>query len=208
MKDVGVRAQKAELTKMPAVIREVSDEKLLELALIENIQRQELNAIEEAKAYQRLIDEAGLTQEMVSKQVGKSRTFVTNYLRLLKLPKEVLAFVEHGKLSVGHARALLMLEDSDSQFELAKNIIGMSLSVRATEKAVKRLVKGETQTVVPKEAKPKKDANIKNAEKKLRRHFGTQVKISPDKDGLSGKVEFEYYGDADLDRIYKMLIGS
>lgn len=201
-------AQRAEMIKIPAIIKEVSDEKLLEIALIENIQRQELNAVEEARAYQMLIDEAGLTQELVSNQVGKSRTFVANYLRLLKLPKGILSFVEEDKLSVGHARALLMLEDSSSQIELAKKIIGKSISVRDTEKAVKRIVKGETKTVVQKETKPQKDANIKNAEKKLRRHFGTQVKILPDKDGLSGTVEFEYYGEADLDRIYNLLIGK
>lgn len=201
-------AQRAELDKIPAVIKDISDEKLLEIALVENIQRQELNPIEEAKAYQRLIDEVGLTQEIVSKQVGKSRTFVTNYLRLLRLPKEILNFVENNKLSVGHARALLILDDESSQMDLAKNIISMSLSVRDTEKAVKRITRGTTQSIIKKEVTPKKDANIKNAEKKLRRHFGTQVKISPDKDGLSGKIEFEYYGEADLDRIYNILMKS
>lgn len=201
-------AQRAELDKIPAVIKEVTDEKLLELALVENIQRQELNAIEEAHAYRRLIDEVGLTQEMVAKQVGKNRTFVTNYLRLLRLPKEILKFVEEDKLSVGHARALLMVEDGQSQIELAKNIIRMSLSVRETEKAVKRLTKRATQTPLKTKDKPKQDANLKNAEKKLRRHFGTQVRITSDRDGLSGKIEFEYYGEADLDRIYNLLIGK
>lgn len=199
-------AQKAELDKIPSVIREVSDDKLLEIALIENIQRQELNPIEEAKAYQKLIKDVGLTQEMVANQVGKNRSFVANYLRLLKLPKEVLRFVEENKLSVGHARALIMLEEKDSQIELAKNIIGMSLSVRDTEKAVKRITQGKSKSVVKTKIKPKKDANVKNAEKKLRRHLGTQVKINPDNDGLSGKIEIEYYGDADLDRIYNLLI--
>jgi ParB family chromosome partitioning protein len=201
-------AQKAELDKIPAVVREVSDEKLLELALVENIQRQELNAIEEARAYERLIDEIGLTQEMVARQVGKNRTFVTNYLRILKLPKEILKFVEDSKLSVGHARALLMLENDQSQIELAKNIIGNGISVRDTEKAVRRIAKGVTQKKVKSETKPNKDANVKNAEKKLRRHFGTQVRITPAKDGLSGKIEFEYYGEADLDRLYSILIGK
>ncbi len=199
-------AQKAELDKIPAVVRDVSDDKLLEIALIENIQRQELNPIEEAKAYQKLIDDVGLTQEMVANQVGKNRTFVTNYLRLLKLPQEILSFVEGNKLSVGHARALIMLENKDSQIELAKNIIGMSLSVRDTEKAVKRITQGETKPVKKTKIKPKKDANVKSAEKKLRRHLGTQVKINPDGDGLSGKIEIEYYGEADLDRIYNLLI--
>lgn len=201
-------AQKAGLDKIPAVVRKVSDDKLLEIALIENIQRQELNPIEEAKAYQKLIDDIGLTQEMVANQVGKNRTFVTNYLRLLKLPNEILKYVEENKLSVGHARALIMLEDKNSQIELAKNIIGMSLSVRDTEKAVKRISQGNSQTVAKTKVTPKKDANVRNAEKKLRRHFGTQVKITPDKDGLSGKIEIDYYGEADLDRIYNLLINK
>ncbi len=198
-------AQKAELDKIPAVVREISDDKLLEIALIENIQRQELNPIEEANAYQKLIEDFGLTQEIVANQVGKTRTFVTNYLRLLKLPKEILKLVEENKLSVGHARALIMLETKNSQIELANKIISMALSVRDTEKAVKRISQGKSPTRIKERVQPKKDANIKNAEKKLRRHFGTQVKILPDKDGLSGKIEFEYYGTADLDRIYKLL---
>lgn len=201
-------AQKAELDKIPVIIREVADEKILEIALIENIQRQELNAIEEAKAYQKLIDDVGLTQELVSKQVGKSRTFVTNYLRLLKLPEQILRFVEENKISVGHARALLMLDDETKQIELAKNIIRMSLSVRDTEKTVKRINNGTGQIKVKKENNPENNANLKNAEKKLRRHFGTQVKISQDRDGLSGKIEMEYYGSQDLDRIYNLLIGK
>lgn len=201
-------AQKAKLEKIPAVVKEVSDDKLIEIALIENIQRQELNPIEEARAYERLINDVGLTQEMVSNQVGKSRTFVTNYLRLLKLPQEILNYVEEDKISVGHARTLIMLEDKKTQIELAKKIFEMSLSVRDTEKAVKRISQGKTQTVKNEQVKPKKDANIKNAEKKLRRHFGTQIKITPDADGVSGKIEFEYYGDADLDRIYKLLISK
>ncbi len=199
-------AQKAELDKIPVVVKEIADDKLLEIALIENIQRQELNPIEEAKAYQKLIDEVGLTQEMVANRVGKNRTFVTNYLRLLKLPDEILSFVAESKLSVGHARALIMLETEESQIELATNIIGMSLSVRDTEKAVRRLSQGTNNTVTKQKIKVKKDANIRNAEKKLRRHFGTQVKITPDSDGLSGKIEFEYFGNTDLDRIYKLLI--
>jgi ParB family transcriptional regulator, chromosome partitioning protein len=199
-------AQKADLKKIPAVIREVSDDKLLEIALIENIQRQELNPIEEAKAYQKLIEEVGLTQEKVANQVGKTRTFVTNYLRLLRLPEKFLRFVEENKISVGHARALIMLENSEAQIKLAENIISMSLSVRETEKAVRRISDGTAQTTVKEKVAPKKDANIKNAEKKLRRHFGTQVRITPERIGSNGKIEIEYYGEADLDRIYKLLI--
>ncbi len=199
-------AQKVELRKIPAVVKDVSDEKLLELALIENIQRQELNPIEESRAYQKLIDDVGLTQEKIAKQVGKSRTFITNYLRLLRLPKRVLKYVEENDLSVGHARALLAIDDKISAIELAKEIIANSMSVRATEKSVRRIVRGDVKTPAKESKKIKKDANIKNAEKKLRRYFGTQIKILPNRDGLSGKIEFEYYGKSDLDRIYKLLI--
>ncbi|NNE99633.1 MAG: ParB/RepB/Spo0J family partition protein [Pyrinomonadaceae bacterium] len=199
-------AQRANLDKIPSVIRDVSDDKLLELALIENIQRQELNAIEEAKAYKKLIETVGLTQETVANQVGKSRTFITNYLRLLKLPPAILKYVEEESLSVGHARALLMLDNKKSQKELAQTIISMRLSVRETEKAVKRLAKGETREAEKKPKKIKKDANVKSAEKKLRRYYATQVKILPDSNGASGKIEFEYYGEADLDRVYKLLM--
>ena len=204
--DIIHAAQKANLDKIPSVIREVSDDKLLELALIENIQRQELNAIEEAKAYKKLIESVGLTQETVADQVGKSRTFITNYLRLLKLPADILKFVEEERLTVGHARALLMIDNKKSQKELAKTIINMSLSVRETEKAVKRIAKGGSKKTDKKSKKTKKDANVKSAEKKLRRYYGTQVKVLPDSNGASGKIEFEYYGEADLDRVYKLLM--
>lgn len=199
-------AQKAELKKVPAVVREVSDNKLLEIALIENIQRQELNPVEESRAYQKLIDDLGLTQEAVAKQVGKSRTFITNYLRLLKLPKKVLNLVEQNKISAGHARALISLESKKAAITLAKQIVDSSMSVRDTEKAVKKVLRGDSKPVTKESKRLKKDPNVKNAEKKLRRYFGTQVKILPDKDGLSGKIEFEYYGKSDLDRIYKLLM--
>lgn len=198
-------SQRAGLKKIPAVVKDVSDEKLLELALIENIQRQELNPIEEAKAYRKLIDTLGLTQEMVATRVGKDRTFIANYMRVLKLPDDVQSLVAEEKISVGHARALLTLDDVDSQRRLAKNIIEMTLSVRETERAAKRLTKGEPEINERKTAKPKIDANLKAAETKLRRHFGTQVKILPDGRGTGGRIELEYYSEDDLDRIYKLL---
>ena len=200
-------AQRAGLPEIPAVIREVSDKKLLELALIENIQRQELNAIEEATAYKKLIEHLGLTQEMVAKQVGKTRTFIANYLRLLKLPKKLIKLVEDRKLSVGHARALLALENSQAQIDLAGLIISQSLSVRETEKSVKRIAKhGNAHSQNSKNEKEKvRDPNVKKAETKLRRLYGTQVKIVSAAKSKSGRIEFEYYGEADLDRVYKLL---
>lgn len=198
-------AQRAGLHKIPAVVREVSDDKLLELALIENIQRQELNAIEEAKAYKKLINTIGLTQEMVADRVGKNRTAITTFLRLLKLPDDIQKLVEEEKITAGHARALLMIEDNDSRRLIAKNIIEFSLSVRETEKAIKRLSKGG-ETVAKKEVISKQNANHKAAETKLRRYFGTQVRIIPDGKGTGGKIELEYFSESELDRIYQILI--
>lgn len=200
-------SQRAGLKKIPAVVKNVSDDKLLELALIENIQRQELNAIEEAKAYKKLTETIGLTQEMIAERVGKNRTFITNYLRILKLPADIQNLVSDEKLSVGHARTLLAIENSDVQRQIARNIIEMSLSVRETEKAVKRIISGKSgESTKNKTVKPKLDANQKTAETKLRRHFGTQVKILPDGRGTGGRVELEYYSDADLDRIFKLML--
>lgn len=201
-------SQRAGLSKIPAVVKDVSDDKILELALVENIQRQELNAIEEAKAYKKLIEMIGLTQEMVASRVGKDRTFITNYLRLLKLPDDIQDLVSEEKLSVGHARALLMADNSDAQRRLARSIMEMSLSVRETEKAVKRINRGDSETVENKTVKPKLDANYKVAETKLRRKFGTQIRIIPDGKGTGGKIELEYYGEADLDRIYQLLMSE
>ena len=199
-------SQRAGLQKIPAVVKEVSDEKLLELALIENIQRQELNAIEEARAYKKLIDTIGLTQEMVASRVGKDRTFIANYIRLLKLPDDVQNLVSDEKLTVGHARALLMVDNADTQRRVARNIIEMTLSVRETEKAVKRISKGETEIIQKTHIKPKLDANAKAAEIKLRRKFGTQIKIIPDGKGTGGKIEIEYYSETDLDRIFQLMM--
>lgn len=200
-------AQRAGLQKVPVVVKEVSDDKLLELALIENIQRQELNAVEEAKAYRKLVDTIGLTQEMIAERVGKNRTVITTYLRLLKLPAEIQKLIEEEKISAGHGRALLMTDDTDAQKRIANMIVEMSLSVREAEKAVKRIKRGGGQlTEKQKKSKPKIDANTKAAETKLRRHLGTNVNIIPDGNGTGGKISIEYYGETDLDRIYKIIL--
>lgn len=198
-------AQRAGLQKVPVVIKEVTDEKLLELALIENIQRQELNAVEEAKAYRKLIDNIGLTQEMVAERVGKNRTVITTFLRLLKLPDEIRTLIEEEKISAGHGRALLMTDDADAQKRIANMIVEMSLSVRDAEKAVKRVKRGG-QEVEKQKQKPKIDANTKAAETKLKRHLGTNVNIVPDGNGTGGKIQIEYYGETDLDRLYKIIL--
>jgi len=192
------------LKKIPAVIKNVADEKLLELALIENIQRQELNAIEEAKAYKNLIETIGLTQEMIAERVGKNRTVITTFLRLLKLPPDIQQLVEEEKITAGHGRALLMAEDEELQRNIAKKIIEMSLSVRETERVAKRGRQNVSQIIANKRVTREKDANIKAAETKLRRKLGTQVNIKPDGQGTGGKIEIEYYSEADLDRIYQL----
>lgn len=201
-------AQIAGLQKIPAMVKEVADEKLLELALIENIQRQELNAIEEAKAYKKLIETVGLTQEMLAERVGKNRTVITTFMRLLKLPDDVQKLVEEEKITAGHGRALLMVDDADKQRRVARSIMEMSLSVRETEKAVKRLAKSESEVTEHKEVTPKIDANVKAAETKLRRRFSTQVSIVPDGKGTGGKISLEYYSESDLDRIFQIMMGE
>jgi len=201
-------SQRAGLRKIPSIIKDVSDEKLLEFALVENIQRQDLNAVEEAKAYRKLIDSVGLTQEMIAERVGKNRTVITTFLRLLKLPDDIQNLVEEEKISAGHARALLMTDDADAQRRVAKMAIEMSLSVRETEKAIKRINKGGTQAVARKQVSSKNDANTRAAETKLRRYLGTNVNIISDGRGTGGKIEIEYYGEIDLDRIYKVILKS
>jgi ParB family chromosome partitioning protein len=195
-------AQQVGLQRVSAIVREVADEKLLEIALIENIQRQELNPVEEAAAYQRLMDVFGLTQEEVAKRVGKDRSSVANYVRLLKLPESVQTMLEEERLSMGHARALLGLDDQQEQARLAQEVVARKLSVRETERAVQQKAQkakdqdGSTQIRI--------DANIRAAELKLKRFLGTQVKILIGANG--GKINIEFGSAAELDRIYSILM--
>jgi len=200
-------AQLAGLLRVPAIIREIPDDKLLELALIENIQRQELNPIEEANAYKRLIESLHLTQEEVAQRVGRDRTFVTNYLRILKLPSEIQLLLESEKLSFGHARALLGLADVILQRRYAQKIVKHNWSVRETERRIKHAPDSK-----PAKSKPiskETDPNIRAAEAKLRRHLGTQVQIVPARGGGSaGRIEIEYYSPLDLDRLYTIILSA
>lgn len=200
-------AQRAGLLKVPCLLKEVSDDKMLELALIENIQRHDLNVIEEAHAYKRLIDTLGFTQEILAQRVGRDRTFITNYLRLLRLPDDIQQLVEADKLSMGHARALLGIDDADIQRKLAKTIIDKGFSVRETERVVKNLIENtkSTSNHIAK-AHLKEDANLKFAEDKLRRKLSTKVQIIVDQVKGRGKIEIEFYDQNDLNRIYDMLI--
>jgi ParB family chromosome partitioning protein len=199
-------AQLAGLSRVPAIVREIPDEKLLELALIENIQRQELNPIEEANAYKRLIDSLGLTQDEVARRVGRDRTFVTNYLRVLKLPTDIQRLIEADKLSFGHARALLGVDEPMTQRRLAQKIVKHSWSVRETEQRVKLLSRPQPKAVVT--SVTQSDPNVRAAEAKLRRSLGTQVRIHPLKSGGAGRIEIEYYNLADLDRIFDVIMGD
>ena len=199
-------AQLAGLSRIPAIIREIPDDKLLELALIENIQRQELNPIEEANAYRRLIESLNLTQEEVAQRVGRDRTFITNYLRILKLPSEIQLLLENEKLSFGHARALLGLGDAILQRRYAQKIVKHNWSVRETERRIKHA--SQEGPVNAKRLLKQDDPNVRAAESKLRRHLGTQVRILPGRAGSVGKIEIEYYTPLDLDRLYDIIVSS
>ena len=197
-------AQLAGLTRVPAIVREIPDENLLELALIENIQRQELNPIEEANAYKRLIETLGLTQDEVAKRVGRDRTFITNYLRILKLPTEIQLLLEQEKLTFGHARALLGVTDPHLQRRLAQRIYKNNWSVRETESRIRNLANQRDVTAAPPKAR-QEDPNIRAAEAKLRRKLGTQVRIVAAKAGVAGRIEIEFYSAQDLNRLYDLL---
>jgi ParB family chromosome partitioning protein len=195
-------AQRAGLQKVKAVIRNIPDSELLELALIENIQRQELNAIEEAVAYQRLIQSLGLTQDEVAQRVGKDRSSVANFLRLLKLPTAIQKMVEDELLTMGHARALLSVDGKDDQLKLAQDIVNRKLSVREIEQAVKRVTGKERSKA---SSTPiKNDANIRAAELKMKRFLGTQVRIQCGAN--RGKIEIEFSSVSELDRLYSLIM--
>lgn len=200
-------AQMAGLTRIPAIVRDIPDERLLELALIENIQRQELNPIEEANAYKRLIESLNLTQDDVAQRIGRDRSFITNYLRILKLPTEIQVLLEKEKLTFGHARALLGLSDDVVlQRRFAQKIVKHNWSVRETERRIKHATQG-----IPQKAKAPlagTDPNVRAAEAKLRRYLGTQVRIVATKPGSPGKIEIEYYSASDLARIYDSILSS
>jgi len=196
-------AQIAGLRNVPAIVRDIPDEKLLELALIENIQRADLNPVEEANAYKKLIESLGLTQDEVAKRVGRDRSFVTNYLRILKLPSEIRLLLEREKLSFGHARALLTIDNALLQRRLAQKIVKNNWSVREVERRVRNLTAPKEPRSLNKSVR--EDPNLRAAEARLRRHFGTQVRIIPSEPGKSGKIEIEYYSLADLDRIYNAI---
>jgi len=190
-------AQRLGLSRVPVAIKSISDGDLLEVSLIENIQRENLNPIEESKAYYRLSDEFGLTQEQVAQRTGKDRSTVANFLRLLKLPKEVQQLVQEDRLSMGHARAILAIEGASEQRVLAKKTVENGWSVRQVEKLI-------ASRDNPGKAKTKRvDPNVRAATEKLERSLGTRVRIV--QNGKKGRIEIEYYSQDELQRLYERL---
>jgi len=187
-------AQLVGLATVPAVVREVDDRAMLELALVENIQREDLDPIEEAKAFQTLVEKVGLTHDQLSERVGKQRATITNSLRLLSLPAEVMDMVSRGTLSAGHARALLALENRGDLLAAARYVATKGFSVRRTESFVRR-----RQRTAHTRGRASKLAGISEWETKLQRRFATQVAIHAGRKG--GKVEFEFYSQTDLERL-------
>ena len=199
-------AKLAGLRTIPAVVKEIADKDLLEVALIENVQREDLNPIEEAQAYSKLIETVGLTQEALAERVGRDRSYITNYLRLLRLPEDIQQLVRQKRISTGHARTLLALQHADLQRLVARQIIANDLSVRATEDIVrKRTERASAPRRAPVSATV--DPNVRAAESKLRRALGTQVRILEDGTG-AGKVEISYFNRQDLDRLYTLIMSA
>jgi ParB family transcriptional regulator, chromosome partitioning protein len=191
-------AQRAGLLKVPVVVRDTPDHQLLAAALIENIQREDLNPIEEAHAYRRLIDELQLTQDQIADAVGKDRSTIANTLRLLKLPREMRDGVSGGALAMGHARALLGLPDEAAQLRIGREVVAKQLSVRETEVLVKKSLEPSTER-----SDPAKDVHTRAAEEKLRFALGTRVRIVRKRRG--GRIEVDFGSEDELQRIYEQL---
>ena len=204
-------ARMAGLRKVPVIVKDYDDLKTLEAALIENVQREDLNPIEEAFTYVRFADEFNLSQEEIAKKVGKSRSAVANSMRLVNLDPRVQVFVKEGKLSNGHGRTLLSIDDSELQFELAEKIIDDGLSVRQTEELVKTTIENLNKPVVEKEEKEQVTVNPEVAREclrisnELKNIFGTKVNIKNNKNKGNGKIEIEYSSVDDLDRIVGLI---
>ena len=198
-------AQKAGLLKVPALLFDTDDEATLELALIENIHREDLNPIEEANAYQVLIERLGLTQEEVAERVGRKRSTVTNTLRLLRLHDDVKGRLLSGEIDMGHARALLAVEDSFRQRELCAIVVKRGLNVRQVEQLVRRDQKSPKKAASPAPL-PGKDIFIRDAEERLGRSLEAPVNITPRRKG--GRIEITYFSDTDLQRLFERLNGG
>jgi ParB family chromosome partitioning protein len=192
-------AKEAGLADVPAIVKEVNDAEMFELSLIENIQREDLNPLEEAEAYRQLMDNFNLSQEKLSQRIGKDRSSVANMLRLLKLPDEVKTEILNGNISAGHARAIMGLESLEDQESLAQRISGEKLSVREAEEVVKKLRKISITTT------KQKNVHIIEAEEELQRALGAHVNIKYRKG--KGKIEVKFYSDTELERIMNVMKG-
>lgn len=198
-------AQQAQLAKVPIVVKDVpasENKRLLEMALIENIQREDLNPMEAAAAYQRLADEFHLKHDDIAAQVGKDRATVANYVRLLKLPEEVRGNVASGALSMGHARAIVALASESDQRRLARDVVSRGLSVRETEALVKKEISAKPGDAAP-SIKPKKDVHTRAAEEQLRISLGTPVEIK--RKGKAGTISIAFTNETELQRLYEYL---
>ena len=199
-------AQRAGLRTVPVVVREVSagDKQVLELALIENLQREGLNPVDEALAYQRLASEFSLTQDQIAAAVGKDRSSVANFMRLLKLPDEVRGDLASGALSTGHARALLALNDPAAQRQGAREVIARGLSVRETEALVKRMAAAPAATSPRTATEPAKDVHTRAAEDRMRFALGAKVRIS--RRGKGGRIEIDFGSEDELNRLFDFIV--
>lgn len=189
---------------VPVIVREIDDRALLVLAIVENVQRADLSPLEEAEAYRRLIDEFGYTQREVAESVGRERSTVTNLLRLLQLPASVQGMVTDGELSMGHARALLGIDDPRRMAEMARRAVRDGLSVRAVEEQVRKAQKPAENAEVPTRTG---DPHVRRLETELQRTFGTAARIRPGKDG-QGRIEIPFYSTEDFERITEILLGE
>ncbi|MFO7822318.1 MAG: ParB/RepB/Spo0J family partition protein [Cyclobacterium sp.] len=196
----------AGLDKIPAYVRLANDQQMLEMALIENIQRENLNALEIAHSYQRLLSECDLKQEQLGDRVGKNRTTVNNYLRLLKLPPDIQAGIRDQKISMGHARALINIEDVDKQLAIFNRMITEELSVRKVEALVKDLSEGKEKKEASSQSKtdPVKKYEINKLQQKLASHFGTKVSLKADQKD-KGEIKIPFHSTSDLNRILEIL---
>ena len=195
-------AKNIDLKEIPCIIKHYEGKQLLEISLIENLQRKDLNVIEEAKAYRYLIDRYGVTQEQLSRALGKSRSYIANILRLLRLDERVIDYIIEDKMSGGHGRAILSIEPDENQYKLSQKIISESLSVRQVEQLVKSLTNPVEKNEQRAKSKPK-DTFLIEIEKNLKSLLGTKVSIT--KGAKKGKIEIEYYNEEDLERIINLL---
>lgn len=192
-------AKAAKLNEIPCIVKKVDDKHAMKLALIENLQRDDLNPIEEAYAFKGLIEEYNLTQEEVASAIGKSRSYIANSIRLLNLDKEIIDYISNGEITSGHGRALLAIKNKEERSKVAQSIINNKTNVRETERIVK-----DSNKKKPKRKVIKKDLFAKEIEEKLMRALGTKVSLNPKKNG--GTIQIEFYGDEDLERILELMI--